>query len=72
MEFWKIASFFLGTVFCADLVLLCILLRQKSKQEYESNTRHWRFVQSLVRVGSYQSKARKAAAKDTGHRPWTS
>ena len=64
MEFWKIASFFLGTVFCADLVLLCILLRQTSKQEYESNTRHWRFVQSLVRVESYQSKARKAAVKE--------
>lgn len=64
MELWKIASFFLGAVFCAALVLRCISLCQTSKQEYESNARHWRFVQSLVRMESYQSKARKAAEKE--------
>ena len=64
MELWKLASFFLGSVFCIDLVLLCFLLRQTSKQEQESNARHWRFVQSLARVESYQSKARKAAAEE--------
>ena len=61
MELWKIASFFLGTVFCTDLVLLCILLRQTSKQEYESNVRHWRFVQSLNRAKNCQRRAREAA-----------
>lgn len=61
MELWKIASFFLGTVFCTDLVLLCILLRQASKQEYESNTRHWRFVQALNRAKNCQRRAREAA-----------
>lgn len=64
MELWKVASFFLVSVFCVDLVLLCLLLRQTSKQEQESNARHWRFVQSLARVESYQSKARKSAAEE--------
>ena len=64
MELWKVASLFLGSVLCVDLVLLCLLLRQASQQEQESNARHWRFVQSLARVESYQSKARKAAAEE--------
>ena len=64
MELWKIASFFLGSVFCIDLVLLCLLLRQASQQEQESNARHWRFVQSLARLETYQSKARKSAAEE--------
>lgn len=64
MELWKIASFFLGSVFCVDLVLLCLLLRQASQQERESTSPHWRFVQSLARLEKYQSKARKSAAEE--------
>lgn len=64
MELWKVASFFFGSVFCVDLVLLCILLRQASQQEKESTARHWRFVQSLARLETYQGKARKSAAEE--------
>lgn len=64
MELWQLASLFLGSVLFVDLVLLWLLLRQASQQEQESNACHWRFVQSLARLETYQSKARKAAAEE--------
>ena len=64
MRMWELISLFLLGVLFVDLVLLCLVLRQTSQQEQESNARHWRFVQSLARLETYQSKARKAAAEE--------